>query len=221
MDSKRLEKEKFKVGSGISGWVAQFKQAALVVDVRQDNRFNRAIDRQLGFNTKSVLCIPVLSQKRNYGVFEAINRKAGQFSPQDQEFLTLLGRQAAVAYQNLLLIEEVSQTKVLLESLVGNLTGGLMAMDRDGRLTVLNPSAAVILGLSPGHYTGRPAAEVLSATPWFVDAMKKTQESQATLSRQEVVLNLRGIDTRIGYSTILIADPQKTQLGSGIIFQKL
>lgn len=221
IDEKRLNKVQFKVGVGVSGWVAQFHQPALVNDVRQDNRFNRAVDHQLGFNTKSILCTPVLSQKRNYGVIEAINRKSGQFSPQDQEFLTLLGRQAAVAYQNLLLIEEVSRGKVWLESLVGNLSGGLMAINAAGRMTILNPSAAQLLGLPAGDYAGKPATEVLAGVPWFASCLQQTLASQTTASRQEVTLPMAGHDTRIGYSTILISDPQKKILGSGVIFQKL
>src|ERR1700690_4554983 len=113
IDESRLGEIVFQVGVGIGGWSAQYHQPALVPDVRQENRFNKKIDLVTGFTTRSILCVPVLSQKRTYGVLEVLNRKGGQFSPQDQDFMTLLGRQAAIAYQNLLLIEEVSHTKVL------------------------------------------------------------------------------------------------------------
>src|ERR1700759_2479086 len=41
---ERLSGVPFRVGTGISGWVAQYHQPALVNDVRQDNRFNRQAD---------------------------------------------------------------------------------------------------------------------------------------------------------------------------------
>jgi nitrogen fixation/metabolism regulation signal transduction histidine kinase len=135
--------------------------------------------------------------------------------------MTLLGRQAAIAYQNLLLIEEVSHTKVLLESLLLNLTGGLIAMGLDGHLTILNPAAASILHLPAGSYIGKSTADTLSDFPWFDKILKETLTSKQTTSRQETLLKISGEEAKIGYTTILISDPDKKVLGSGIIFQRL
>ncbi len=217
----RLKEIPFPVGVGISGWVAQYHQPALVADIRQDNRFNKSVDLVTGFNTRSVLCVPVFSQKRNYGVLEILNRKSGLFSPQDQEFMTLLGRQAAIAYQNLVLVEELSQTKTLLESLLVNLTGGLIAMGTDAKIMVLNPAAATILQLPAGNYVGQATAEAVKAYPWIVRTLTDTLSSKATVSRQETSLDIAGLSSTIGYTTILIKDPTQKVLGSGIIFQRL
>ena len=221
MDQKRLSEIVFPVGTGIAGWTAQYHQPALVPDVRQDNRFNKRIDLITGFTTRSILSVPVFSQKKSYGVLEVLNRKNGQFGPQDQEFMTLLGRQSAIAYQNLLLIDEVSHTKILLESLLENLTGGLIAIGLDGKITILNPASAAILHLVSGDPVGRPAGEVLKDVPWFLDMLQNTLASKSTVSRAETTQMLQGQSTRIGYTTILIKDPRKEVLGSGIIFQRL
>jgi len=221
MDEKRLREVPFQVGVGIGGWVAQFHQPALVPDVRQDNRFNKHVDLITGFTTRSILCVPVFSQKRTYGVLEVLNRKGGQFSPQDQEFMTLLGRQSAIAYQNLLLLDEVSHTKMLLESLLVNLSGGLMAMDLKNKITIFNPSAASILGLRAADYVGKSADDVLKDLPWFLKTLQETLISKSTVSRLDTTLSIGGESTKIGYTTILISDPNKIVLGSGMIFQKL
>jgi GAF domain-containing protein len=221
IDESRLGEVTFPVGVGVVGWSAQYHQPALVPDVRQDNRFSKKIDLVTGFTTRSILCVPVLSQKRTYGVIEVLNRKGGQFSPQDQEFMTLLGRQTAIAYQNLSLIEEVSHTKVLLESLLVNLTGGLIAMGLDGHITILNPAAASILHLNPGHYVGKSASETLHDVPWFEKTMQSTLSSKQTVSREEAVIPIAGEDVKLGYTTILISDPEKRVLGTGVIFQRL
>jgi GAF domain-containing protein len=221
IDERRLGEISFQVGVGIVGWTAQYHQPALVPDVRQDNRFNKKIDLITGFTTRSILCVPVFSHKRTYGVLEVLNRKGGQFSPQDQEFMTLLGRQAAIAYQNLLLIDEVSHTKVLLESLLLNLTGGLIAMGLDRNITIFNPSAASILHLPAATYVGKPLADTLKDFPWFEKTLSDTLASKQTVSRQETVLKVAGEDAKVGYTTILISDPDKKVLGSGIIFQRL
>jgi adenylate cyclase len=221
IDARRLGEIHFESGVGIVGWTAQYHQPALVPDVRQDNRFNRQTDLVTGFTTRSILCVPVFSQKRTYGVLEVLNRKGGQFSPQDQEFMTLLGRQSAIAYQNLLLIEEVSQTKILFESLLENLSGGLIAIGLDGNITICNPAAATILRLPSSTHVGRPAVEVLKELPWFLETLQSTLASKSTVSRQEITQKLQEESARIGFTTILIKDPNKLVLGSGIIFQKL
>jgi len=221
VDESRLLEAPFQVGVGISGWVAQYHQPALVADVRQDNRFSKQVDMITGFNTRSILCVPVLSQKRTYGVLEILNRKNGQFSPQDQEFMTLLGRQSAIAYQNLLLLEEVSHTKVLLESLLLNLTGGLIAIGVDGKLTIFNPAAASILHLPSGSYEGKPSSIVLKDYPWVIKTLEDTLSSKKTVSRQETTLTINKEEAKVGYTSILISDPAKKVLGSGIIFQRL
>jgi adenylate cyclase len=221
IDQGRLSEIPFKVGTGISGWVAQFHQPALVPDVRQDNRFNKQVDFITGFVTRSILCVPVFSQKKTYGVLEVMNRKNGQFSPQDQEFMTLLGRQAAIAYQNLLLIEEVSHTKILLESLLLNLSGGLIAVDLENRLTICNPAALSILHLASPAPLGQSAKELLKDFPWFTQMLTDTVSTKNTVSRQETTLPIQGQPARLGYTTILISDPSKKVLGAGVIFQKL
>ncbi|MFA5975043.1 MAG: GAF domain-containing protein [Elusimicrobiota bacterium] len=221
IDVKRLDQVPFRVGSGISGWVAQYHQPALVSDVRQDNRFNRHVDMMTGFQTKSILCIPVFSQKRTYGVIEIINRKSGQFNPQDQEFMTLLGRQVAIAYQNLLLIQEVQNKEVLLESLLANLSGGLIAIDATQTITILNPSATQLLRLDGQPSVGKPVNVILKDYPWFIETLQQTFTNRNTVSRQETKIPINGEDQRIGYTTILISDKQQQILGSGIIFQKL
>ena len=221
IDEKRLREISFQVGTGIAGWVAQYHQPALVTDVRQDNRFTKHVDLVTGFNTRSILCVPVFSQKRSYGVIEVLNRKGGQFSPQDQEFMILLGRQAAIAYQNLLLLDEVSNTKMLLESLLLNLSGGLIAIDLKSQITIFNPAAATILHLPAGSYVGQPAAAVLKDFPWMIKTLGDTLSSKSTVSRQETMLSIGTESAKIGYTTILISDPQRIVLGSGMIFQRL
>lgn len=221
IDISRLRKVSFKVGHGVAGWVAQFHQPALVADVRTDNRFNRQIDHVLGYQTKMILCVPVFSQKRNYGVLETLNRKSGQFSPQDQEFLTLLGRQAAVAYQNLLLLDEAARTRAWLESLMRSLSGGLVAIDPKNKIAVLNPSAAGILGLPVADYTGKPADVILIDFPWIRETLSQLLAQPAHLSRQETVLRIQNQDVRLGYSTIPIQNAEGKSLGAGLIFQRL
>jgi putative ABC transport system ATP-binding protein len=74
------------VGSGIAGAVAQGGESIRIEDAYADDRFNRDIDRQTGFRTRSILCLPVKSISGNvFAVAQLLNRRDGQpFSAEDE-----------------------------------------------------------------------------------------------------------------------------------------
>ena len=58
--------KRLTMGHGLAGWVAQHGQPVLVPDVTKDRRFFGKFDRQSGFATRSILCVPLQSQGTNY-----------------------------------------------------------------------------------------------------------------------------------------------------------
>jgi dual 3',5'-cyclic-AMP and -GMP phosphodiesterase 11 len=67
------------VGSGIAGAVAQGGEAIRIDDAYADPRFNREVDKQTGFRTRSILSLPVKNmQGEVFAVAQLLNRKDGQ-----------------------------------------------------------------------------------------------------------------------------------------------
>jgi putative ABC transport system ATP-binding protein len=83
--------------SGIAGAVAISGRAIRVDDAYADPRFNPAVDKQLGYHTKSILCLPVTnSEGKVFAVAQLLNRRDGQpFDDHDEarykEFLESIG----------------------------------------------------------------------------------------------------------------------------------
>lgn len=82
-----LKSHRIKVGEGISGYVAQTREPLLIADVHADERFNSYFDSKTGFQTHSVLCVPILVEDRLIGVAQAINRVGGGSFTEDDLFL--------------------------------------------------------------------------------------------------------------------------------------
>ena len=62
-------------GSGIIDASIQNKETIVINDPYQDERFNPAVDKQTGFVTKSILCMPVTNAKgKVIGAYQAINK---------------------------------------------------------------------------------------------------------------------------------------------------
>ena len=82
--------------SGIAGWVFTHEESLNIVDTYNDPRFNREVDPRTGFTTKNLLCVPLRSPGGPViGVFQVLNKRAGVFTPTDEEILEILASQAA------------------------------------------------------------------------------------------------------------------------------
>jgi len=87
-------------GQGIVGWVIEHGQPALVPDVSQDTRFFSKLDQLTGFNTQSVICVPLKTEKKTIGAIEVMNKKSGTFSQEELRLLSWLATPATIAIEN-------------------------------------------------------------------------------------------------------------------------
>jgi len=100
-------------GKGIAGWVAEHEEPLLVSDVKKDPRFYQIIDKISGFETKSILCVPIKSKTKLIGVLEVINKTDGSsFTMQDRFLLSIFAHQAAMAIENARLFSELKERMV-------------------------------------------------------------------------------------------------------------
>jgi len=105
---RALKKMKLTVNSGITGWVASHGKPLIVNDVTMDRRFNKNVDKVTGFATKSILAVPLVSERSVIGVIEVLNKVDGSgFNKQDLEVLVALASTAAIAISNARLHQRV------------------------------------------------------------------------------------------------------------------
>jgi HD-GYP domain-containing protein (c-di-GMP phosphodiesterase class II) len=83
-------------GKGIAGWVAANNQPLLVADVKSDERFDADVDVVTGHETKSILCVPMMTVAGVEGVIE-LNKKDAHYGARDVELITYLADQAAAS----------------------------------------------------------------------------------------------------------------------------
>ena len=102
---------RFPLGRGIAGAVAQTNTSVNIPEAYADPRFNQAVDKQTGYRTRSILCVPMRSVEGEVvGVLQALNKSDGNpFTAEDEELLSALGGQAAAAVNNALLHHEIEQ----------------------------------------------------------------------------------------------------------------
>ncbi len=87
--------------TGIVGQVVQTGQVRRVDENVQQDAIDRHVDRQLGFRTRTLLCVPLRGRKGEiFGAFEMINKIGGNFTDEDEAGLIELASHASIALEN-------------------------------------------------------------------------------------------------------------------------
>lgn len=120
--SEKLVSTDIPKGKGIAGWVAENGMPVRIADVKNDERFNPDVDEITGYQTKSVLCVPLIMRAGVIGVIELLNKKDGFYSERDEELISYLADQAAVSIDRAKFYEdqknyEIHITDMLLEAI--------------------------------------------------------------------------------------------------------
>ncbi|MGC9397745.1 MAG: GAF domain-containing protein [Anaerolineae bacterium] len=107
--AEHLQDKVLQPGEGIAGWVAQEKKGVLVNNVAADPRFYAAFDEARDFQTRSLICAPLLHHDEVVGVIEIVNKHSGPFKQQDLELLESAASIAATALENARLYKKAQQ----------------------------------------------------------------------------------------------------------------
>lgn len=98
-----------KPGQGIAGWVAQHGKSAQTSNVNTDARFTRDVDKSTGFETQSLLAVPLQAHNTTIGVLELVNKRYGPFNEGDCVIAETLAASAAIAIENARLMKDIRQ----------------------------------------------------------------------------------------------------------------
>lgn len=113
-----LEGRKIPLDRGIVGWVVQNLKPAHVADASKDERFMSSVDKQSGFVTRDVLCVPLLVRGTNcIGALQVLNSRDSGFREDALSLLEHCGAQLALSIENARLIERLTEHALKLEAL--------------------------------------------------------------------------------------------------------
>ncbi|GEM_PF-1040230 len=118
--AKNAEISEIRIPSdaGIAGSVFTNGHTINIADAYQDKRFNPAIDKKTGYHTNSILCMPLINNNQIViGSIQVLNKKNSSFSQYDEELLSSVAVQSAMALENAMLIEHFVEKKQMQQSL--------------------------------------------------------------------------------------------------------
>ncbi|MEE8390349.1 MAG: GAF domain-containing protein, partial [Anaerolineae bacterium] len=114
------------IDASIAGAALSSGKPLIISDARTDPRHYKAIDQLVGFETRSLLAVPLQFKDHRIGVLEAENKCGDEgFNMEDVETLTVLAAQATVAIENARLVEALKKARDEMEQRVEERTAEL------------------------------------------------------------------------------------------------
>jgi PAS domain S-box-containing protein len=108
---------------------------------------------------------------------------------------------------------------VFFRHMVGNMRNGVLAIDRQGGIVLLNDEARRLFRLPPGDASGRNYPDLLHEHPDIVRVLGGAFELKSLPNRAE--LRLKSTDTVIGYTLSLVRDDRGEPVGAALFFKDL
>ncbi len=101
----------FPANVGIAGSVLQTQQSEVINNVQSDPRFYQNIDSESGFQTRSLIAIPLTAGEEQIGVLEVLNKVGADcFTEDDRLLLLSIADEIAFAIRNARVFEYVVNT---------------------------------------------------------------------------------------------------------------
>jgi signal transduction histidine kinase len=94
------------VNNSLAGWIVMNRQPVIIDNTEEDPRHFGHISKVTNITTKSLLGVPLITKDKVVGVLEAINKRSGAFDKNDENIMTALGAQVAVAIENARLFQQ-------------------------------------------------------------------------------------------------------------------
>jgi phosphoserine phosphatase RsbU/P len=119
--TQRLEIKEIRIplGIGIAGTVAKTRTPINIPDAYADARFNASFDKETGYRTRSILCMPLIGNgDKLIGVIQVLNKKDQEvFNGADESLLGGLSAHITVALERARLIEAYVEKERMEEAL--------------------------------------------------------------------------------------------------------
>lgn len=208
---------------GIAGTVFTSGEAINIPHAYTDLRFNPAFDKQSGFFTRSILCIPVVNKAGEViGVTQVLNKRGGPFTEEDESRLKAFTGQIAIGLENAKLFGDIQSMKNYNESMLQSMSNGVITFDEECANRTCNQAGGRILRIEPWELVGKTPLEVFSEdNQWLVDRIARVAESDMGESLADVELTFAGETVSSNVTVLPMESGEGASLGTLVMIEDI
>ena len=175
---------------GIAGTVFTSGESVNIPHAYADLRFNPAFDKQTGFFTRSILCMPVFNKEgKAIGVSQVLNKRGGSFNTEDEKRLAAFTSQISMGIENAKLFDDVQSQMNYSQSILASMHDAVITFDENFVIKTCNPAGLRILKLlNESEVLEQSASAIFSASnQWLLDKIESIKEIEEFLDHELVV----------------------------------
>ena len=208
---------------GIAGAVFTSGQTVNIQHAYADLRFNPALDKQTGYFTRSILCVPLVNKKgKTIGVTQVLNKRGGPFAADDESRLKAFTAQVSIALENAKLFDDVQNMKNYNESMLESMSNGVITLDEDGKIVTCNVAGLRLMGLRAAEVVEHQAEEFfVGANGWVLDKVKRVGETQDIDVTMDAEMAFGDQTMSVNLSVLPLRNVKKDTLGSMILIEDI
>ena len=180
--------------AGIAGSVFTSGKTMNIPYAYADLRFNPAFDKQTGYFTRSILCVPIVNKiGKVIGCTQVLNKRGGKFTDEDESRLKAFTQQVAIALENAKLFDDVSKSKKYNESMLSSMSNGVITINEEDEIVTCNKSGLKILRVVGANIIGLKSESFFKEkNSWIQDkinVVKKNHEPELIMDCEIEVFN--------------------------------
>jgi adenylate cyclase len=225
-EGNELSEIRFPDHAGIAGTVFNTGDSINIPYAYADLRFNPSFDRQTGYFTRSILCVPVVTKEgETIGVTQVLNKRGGPFTSEDEQRLKAFTAQVSIALQNAKLFDDVQTMKNYNEAMLESMSNGVLTIGEDGRVATCNAAGARILGTTETAPIGRPVASVLGddapSTGLITAMIERVTETRQSELAVDVDLALADGEVSVNLTVLPLVGHDARRLGTMLVLEDI
>ena len=208
---------------GIAGHVFSSGETVNIPHAYADLRFNPSFDKQTGYFTRSILCVPVANQDgKRIGVTQVLNKKGGPFSGEDESRLKAFTAQVSIALENAKLFDDVQSIKNYNESMLESMSNGVVTLDEDGKIVTCNAAGYRILKCRPTDVLESPAEDFfVDGNAWIMEKIERVAETQEIEVTMDAGMVVDDEPVSVNFSVLPLVSGDDKKLGTMIMFEDI
>jgi len=218
-----LTKIRFPNHMGIAGQVFTSGETMNIPHAYADLNFNPSFDKQTGFFTRSILCVPVVNkQGKLIGVTQVLNKQGGPFTDEDESRLRAFTAQISIALENAKLFDDVQKMQNYNDSMLESMSNGVITFDEEGAIVTCNTPALQMLKVDESDIVGHQSEAFFSdENTWISDELQRLNDSEEPYLAMDVQVNIQDGSMFANLTFVHLLDQDQQRLGKMMMIEDI
>ena len=171
------------------------------------------------------LITPLVDKKDLLGVLILFDKESRSgvsvFDDSDANMLSAIAIQAAVAYNNIKLLENIKEAKTFNDNVMESIVTGVFTTNLMGEINHINKAASKIINLEREQVIGNHYEYVFESNDVIHELLAKCEEEVRTISSTDVQLICNGKNTAVNISVSPLLNDLNESIGSVVAMEDL